>query len=48
MLHLDSPLEADGALAPPIKGQIYLIEEADLETLWNGWTPPPSGLVSRH
>jgi hypothetical protein len=41
--------DADGALVRPIRGQIYLIEEKDLEMLWNeGGLSPPRGLVSRH
>jgi hypothetical protein len=36
-------------LVRPIRGQIYLIEEADLETLSrDGKLSQPSGLVSRH
>jgi hypothetical protein len=43
------PIEADGVLVRPIRGQIYLIEEADLETLSrDGKLSQPSGLVSRH
>ena len=42
-------LDAQGALARPIGGLIYLIEEEDLETLWNASRHSPrSGLVSRH
>ena len=44
----DARLETD-MLARPIKGQVYLIEEEDLEMLWDGrMRSPPSGLVSRH
>jgi hypothetical protein len=42
-------LDADGVLARSISGQIYLIEEEDLETLsQDGKLSQPSGLVSRH
>jgi hypothetical protein len=42
-------LDADGVLARPISGQIYLIEEEDLETLSkDGGLSRPSGLISRH
>jgi len=42
-------LEGDGALVRPIRGQIYVIEEADLETLSrDGRLSSPSGLISRH
>jgi len=42
-------LEADGVPVRPIHGLIYLIEEADLETLSkDGRLSAPSGLVSRH
>ena len=41
--------ETGGALARPIRGQIYLIEEADLELFPDGAARSPrSGLVSRH
>ena len=45
-----TPLEAEGVLVRPISGQIYLIEEEDLETLTKDGRrqPRPSGLVSRH
>ena len=44
-----TPLEADGVIARPIRGQIYLIEEQDLETLaQDGKLSAPSGLISRH
>jgi hypothetical protein len=40
---------ADGVLVRPIRGQIYMIEEEDLETLSrHGKLAAPSGLVSRH
>lgn len=42
-------LEADGVLVRPISGQIYLIEEEDLEALSDDETRSPlSGLISRH
>lgn len=45
----DARPEADGVLVRPISGQIYLIEEADLEALSKGGMQSPlSGLVSRH
>jgi hypothetical protein len=45
----DPGLETDGVLVRPISGQIYLIEEGDLEGLLDGETQSPlSGLVSRH
>ena len=45
----DAPFEADGQLVRPIRGQIYLIDEEDLDTRpHNGLRSPPSGLVSRH
>jgi hypothetical protein len=42
-------LEADGVLARPISGQIYLIEEGELEACpADGTRSPLSGLISRH
>ena len=46
---VESRLEAEGALVRPISGQIYLIEEEDLESLADSQARPSlSGLVSRH
>jgi hypothetical protein len=42
------PLESGGALARPIRGQIFLIDESDLDRLSRGTLSRPSGLVSRH
>jgi hypothetical protein len=45
----DTRLETDGVLVRPISGQIYLIEEQELETLSHDETRSRfSGLVSRH
>ena len=41
-------LEADGMLERPIRGEVYLIEEDDLEALSHGMRLTPSGLISRH
>jgi hypothetical protein len=47
--HLDCAPETDGVLVRPIGGQIYLIEETDLERLSPSRKPPRmSGLISRH
>jgi len=43
----DAGIEAEGRLARPINGFIYLIEETDLAPLM-GRRPLRSGLVSRH
>ena len=45
----DARAETDGALARPISGQIYLIDEADLASL-SECSPRArlSGLISRH
>ena len=40
-------LETEGRLEQPLGGEIYLIEEADLEELWAARSHT-SGLVSRH
>jgi hypothetical protein len=48
----DSTLETDGVLVRPIGGQIYLVEEKDLDALPDDAASlarsPLSGLVSRH
>ena len=41
-------LETDGMLVRPIRGEIYLIEDEDLEALSHEMRSPPSGLISRH
>ena len=42
-------IRADGTLAWPIRGEIYEIEEKDLDALSRRAAfPPRSGLVSRH
>jgi hypothetical protein len=41
--------DAGGALERPISGEVYMIDEADLEALMESRTPArPSGLTSRH
>lgn len=45
----ETSVETDGVLVRPIHGQIYLIEEEDLDGLSDGATQSSlSGLVSRH
>jgi hypothetical protein len=47
--HVDCTPETDGVLVRPIGGQIYLIEETDLEALSSRRKPSRmSGLISRH
>ena len=43
------PVEPEGVLARPIRGQIYLIDEEDLDALMDDpGRSALSGLVSRH
>ena len=48
----DHSLEADGVLVRPVGGQIYLVEEDEVATLWDEEPAddrsPLSGLINRH
>jgi len=49
MADRDTRIETDGVLVQPINGQIYLIEEQDLEWLSSDQGPSAlSRLISRH